>query len=590
MTVQLLESSLRDGQQTLLFSRLRERHAVRVAQLLDKCGFSVLEVFGGATFEAQLRFLAENPYERLKAMRKAASSTPIAAWSGGQSLLGHRHVADDVIETFAKVLAGCGVDWIRLYDPLNDVRNLRVPFAAAHRNKLKVEGVIVAGADSEPESVAVLAAEMGKEGADTVCLHDPLGSLSPARVNQLLKTVTSKCKLPISLSIKAQAGLAALCYHAGLENGVSRVDVCASPLGGGAAFPAAEAIIAGFSGGTYETGLSLDPLWELHSYFNEIAPLYSDIFDLVAMRADPAALRNTLPLAAMGGAVEELRKREAIDRLEDVENEIAAVREDLGSPPWMTPFPELIATQAVYNVCDGDRYATVSQPIKDYCLGLFGASPHPINASVRRLVNGREEPITCRPADLLEPAADALKRELKRDALPEDDAAVTAYAMFPAEFKALCRNETTVERLADDKVPETPPPAAAPAAQAAEPDAAEVPAEESSREMRVEVDGIAYDVKVYGTFANSVMPAGTAAAAPAKAARGDGVVTAPMQGLILKVSVVKGDAVKLGDVVAVLEAMKMQNDVLATKSGVISEVHVKEGDVVGPKDAIVSIV
>jgi pyruvate carboxylase subunit B len=323
--------------------------------------------------------------------------------------------------------------------------------------------------------------------------------------------------------------------------------------------------------------------------------VYASVVDVAALHLDSSALRGLLPPAAMGHALDELRDRDQLDRLDDVEAEASRVRAELGHPPLVTPIIEIVATQAVYNICDGDRYATVSQEVKDYCLGLYGSPPSPIDPEVRRLVNGREEPITIRPADLLEPALPTLRRELAREGVDKpDDATLVSYALFPAETLALLRAELVPERLGDEPTaePVAAPPAAdgAQAAATAEQVAPQPPAD--VRELTVEVDGQSYSVRVIGAGlggGGGGNGAGTGSAAAGTAVVREGTVVAPMQGLILKVAVKVGDKVGLGDVVAVLEAMKMQNDVTATRAGTVSEVHVKEGDVVGPRAPIIQV-
>jgi pyruvate carboxylase subunit B len=596
----LVEASLRHGQQALLLSRLRQRHAVAAARLLDACGFAGLEVFGGSTFEAQLRFLGEDPFERLAAIRQAVASTPLVATLAGQALVGHRHVADDVVDAFIAELATRGVDVLRLHDPLNDAANLERPIAAARKAKRRVEGMIVVGDSPDghapDEMVSRYAQRLVELGCDRLVLHDPLGSLGAGRAAALVEIVATATSVPVGLSITAQTGQAGLAYQAAAAAGADSVDVCVAALAGGASFPAAEAVVSGLAGTAAETGLDLGPILAVSTYLEEIAPLYAELADPVAWRYDTAALRGRLPLSAMGSALRELRERDAVDRLDDVEEELARVRTELGRPPLMSPFPEMIASQAVYNVTDGDRYATVSQEVKDYCLGLFGRPPAPIAAEVRRLVNGREEPITCRPADLLEPGLPVAERELRRESLRHDASARLLHALFPGDTVAFLRGESEVELLGDESPPppeasaETAPGGSADVAAAAEPP----PPAEEMRELRVEVDGQSYAVRVFGhgLASGGGGPSTTGAAVstgPAAAGAGAGAVTAPMQGLILKVAVKKGDAVGVGDVVAVLEAMKMQNDVVAHRAGTVSDVFVKEGDVVGPKDAILAI-
>ncbi|MEO8898911.1 MAG: pyruvate carboxylase subunit B [Candidatus Dormibacter sp.] len=596
--LELVECSLRAGQQALLLSRLRSRHAIPVARALEGCGFAALDVFGGSTFEASLRFLGEDPFERLRAIREAAPSSTLLASLGGQALTGHRQVGDDVVDAFIKVAADAGVDRFRIHDPLNDVRNVRRAVQAARKAKRQVDAAIIY-ADSprhDPDQLVALAEQLTELGADAICIHDPLGLLGVARIGDLVKRLVEATKLPVSLSLSAQTGQAEFAAYAAAIAGASSLDVALAPLAGGASVPPAEGVIAALRGTELDTGMNLDDVTAASAELEHQLSAYASVVDIPALHIDSAALRGQLPPAAMGHALEELRDRNQLDRLDDVEIEAQRVRAELGHPPLVTPIIEIVATQAVYNVCDGDRYATVSQEVKDYCLGLYGSPPYPIDAEVRRLVNGREEPITIRPADLLEPALPTLRRELKREGVDKpDDATVVSFALFPGETLALLRGEVVPERLGDEAKPE----ADADAAVSAEgTDVAVVTADGEPdaqpadvRELTVEVDGQSYSVRVHGAGVGGGggAPAGAAAAVGGAPVARDGTIVAPMQGLILKVSVKVGDKVGLGDVVAVLEAMKMQNDVTATRAGTVTEVHVKEGDVVGPRAPIVQV-
>ena len=590
--LELVETSLRYGQQALMLSRLRQRHAVRAAELLDACGFSALEVFGGATFEAQLRFLGEDPFERLRALAAAAPRTPLMATLSGQMLVAHRHLPDDVVEAFVRLAAQAGIGVFRLLDPLNDVANLATAVRAAKDAGAAVEGVVVCS-DAPIPALAAVARGLAGLGCDAICLQDPLGATGSARAAALVSAAAEAAGLPVTVRFCAQTGQAVLAYQAAHRAGATRADVAVSPLGGGASFPYAEAVIAGFADTDDATGIELEPVIRVAHFLDEIAPLYADSVDPALFRYDGSALLGLLPASAMGHGLVELRERGALDRLPDVEAEISQVRRELGNPPLVTPFPEVITTQAVYNVFEGDRYATISQEIKDYCLGFFGTSPEPIDPDVRELVNGREEPITCRPADLLEPGLPAAARDLAREGVRDDPEALVSYALFGSDFLASVRGEAMVERLADE-ADET-------SSGGADSEGAGPPDEETGtadavngdpalgvRELRVEVDGQTYDVRVFGAgpAASRGEPVPAASGAPRT---GAGTIIAPMQGLILKVTVKPGDRVQIGDVVAVLEAMKMQNDIVAHRTGTVAAVHVREGDVVGAKAPIADI-
>ncbi|MFZ0130588.1 MAG: pyruvate carboxylase subunit B [Candidatus Dormiibacterota bacterium] len=592
--LELVETSLRHGQQSLMVSRLRLRHVLPVAETLDHCGFAALDVFGGSTFEASLRFLAEDPFERLRAIRAAAPITPFLALIAGQSLVGHRQVSDDLVDAFIEASAEAGVDIFRCYDPLNDVRNLeRCSIAIAATGK-QAEGVIVHNVvpGRGLEGLGDVARRLVDAGYPTICLHDPLGVLGAAAAARAVKVIREAAGVPVAVSISAQTGMAALACHSAALAGAYRADCALSPLAGGASMPGAEALIAGFAGTEVDCGLDLERVAAAALVLEQELVHYTDVVDPLAARLDTSALRGLLPPSAMGHAIAELRERNALGRLAEVEADVVQVRAELGYPPLITPLTEIMATQAVYNVVEGDRYATISQEIKDYCLGLYGEPPEAIDPEVRRLVNGREEPITCRPADLLEPVMETTRRELVREGYAKPDlAAMVTYALFPNAYLNLVRGDAVAERLGDE-------PDVAPVAGTSEPpsevaaDPGEAQAGEPQalpvRELTVEVDGQSYAVRIIG----GIDAGGAAVAAPATPAAPavrEGTVVSPMQGLLLKVNVKVGDRVALGDVVCVLEAMKMQNDITATRTGTVTEVYVTEGVVVSPRAPLIQI-
>jgi pyruvate carboxylase subunit B len=607
--LELVETSLRHGQQTLLLSRLRRRHILPVAELLDRCGFAALDVFGGATFEACLRFLAEDPFERLRAIRQAAPDTPLLGLIRGQALVGHRQVADDVVDAFVAQAAEAGVDVFRCYDSLNDPRNLERCVVAVHRADRRAEAGIVYTESPvhNVEGFVALGNRLKQLGYDSLCVYDPAGLLGAGTASQLTARLTDETALPVTIHSAALTGQAGLAYMAAAHVGAAGVDVALSPLAGGSSLPAAEGVLNALRHTDHDPGLELESVAAAVARLEEFMPLYRGIADPAAWRLDTSVLRTQLPPSAVEHLLAELRDRDALDRLPQVQEEIPRVRAELGYPPLITPIAQIVATQAVYNVCDGDRYATISQEVKDYCLGLYGEPPGRVDPEVRRIVNGREEPITCRPADLLEPAMAGLRREMEREGIPmRSDADVVSYALFPAETAALLRREAVPELLGDEPGA-APEPADAAAADADALAAAEIeaafdptppsaPADEV-RELTVEVDGEQYQVRVVapagkfgaGGGAGATASANGVAAGGGRPAVKEGTVVAPMQGLILKVSVGVGDSVELGDVVAVLEAMKMQNDITASRAGTVTQVYVAEGTVVSPKDPILLV-
>ncbi len=610
----LVETALRQGQQTLLLSRLRTRHAVTLAAALDRCNLAALDVFGGATFEAGLRFLAEDPFARLREIKAAAPTTPLLGLLRGQALTGHRQVPDDVVDAFVRAAADAGLDIFRCYDSLNDTRNLERICAAVHAAGRRAEGAMIYSESPvhSVEGFVVLGERLAEIGYDTLCVYDPAGLLGSHTSGALVSGLRQRIGLPVTVHSAALTGQAGLAYAAAVEAGVTALDVALGPLAGGSSMEATEALLSALRDTPAQPTVDPDALRTAVEALDAILPLYRDIADPAAWRLDTSVLRTQLPPTAVEHLLGELRARDSQGLLAEVQREIPRVRAELGHPPLITPIAQIVATQAVYNVCDHDRYATISQEVKDYCLGLYGEPPGPIDPEVRRLVIGREEMITCRPADVFEPAMAATRREMEREGMPlPADTAVVMYALFPAETAALLTAGATAELLGDEApVALETADADAPPAAVAPPEAGEAGAEPSTgaepappatetRELRVEVDGQEFTVRVTaaaGTFGSG--SGGGGGRAPLAAAENGaggrpvvrvGTVTAPMQGLILKVPVKAGDTVAVGDVVAVLEAMKMQNDITATTAGTVTEVFVEVGAVVSPKDPIVQI-
>jgi pyruvate carboxylase subunit B len=604
--LELVETSLRHGQQALLLSRLRRRHILPVAELLDRCGFNAMDVFGGATYEACLRFLAEDPFERLREVKLAAPQTPLLGLLRGQALVGHRQVADDVVDAFVAVAAGAGIDVFRCYDSLNDPRNLERCVVAVHSAGKLAEGGIVYTESPvhDVEGFVTLGRRLHELNYDSLCIYDPAGLLGAGTAAQLTSRLMDETGLHVNVHSAGLTGQAGLAYMAAAHVGAASVDVALSPLAGGSSLPATEGVLNALRHTDHDPGLDLDTVATAVAKLDEFLPLYRDIADPAAWRLDTSVLRTQLPPTAVEHLYAELRDRDALDSLPRVQQEIPRVRAELGYPPLITPIAQIVATQAVYNVCDGDRYATISQEVKDYCLGLYGEPPGKVDPEVRRIVNGREEPITCRPADLLEPAMAALRREMEREGVPVRGAAdVVSYALFPAETAALLRGEAQPELLGDEPKSEPEPvavegpsAAATPERTAAAAEPAPPPPLDEVRELTVEVDGEQYQVRVTAPAGTFGMGGGNGGGTTNGVAAGggrpvirEGTVVAPMQGLILKVAVQVGDAVKMGDVVAVLEAMKMQNDITASHEGTVTEVYVSEGTVVSPKDPILLV-
>jgi pyruvate carboxylase subunit B len=600
--LRLTDTTFRDAHQSLISGRLRGEDIVRLASKMDKVGFYSLEAFGGATFETEIRLNGENPWDYLRDLKKAAPKTPIQALIRGQNLVGNRNYADDTVELFVTHAAACGVDIFRIFDPLNDLRNMEAAIAAAKKAKRKVQGALCYAISPAHnlELWCTLAKGLQKLGCDSLVVKDTSGLLSPQTSWELIAALKDVfTRGPIAVHSHCSSGMAPMAYMAAVEAGADILDTAMSPLAWGASQPATESVVAALAGGDYDTGLDLEKLMhiknELGAVTNGLSQYYS-----AADRVDADILWYQVPGLMLDEMIQSLRQHNAEGRLQETLAETKRVREELGYPPLVSPLRQMIAAQAVLNVVGGERYATVTKELKDYLQGLYGRPPIPADPVIRQLVLGREEPITIRPADLLKPQVAGARADLKKAGFPASDDNLLMYLLFPSLtlsfLKGDLAGQTTEgkQARADADEVEAAEDAATAAASPPEPAPAPAPAPAQAAEFQVDVEGEVFTVRVTGAgmAVAPLAPGAPAATAPAPAGKpvaGPGSVVAPMQGLIVKVPVKVGDEVKLGDVVAVLEAMKMQNDIVSTVAGKVKAVHVKEGEVVGPNQPLVDI-
>ena len=595
--VRLVDTTFRDAQQSLLGGYLATEEILPIAAEMDSIGFTAMEAFGGATFETQLT-IHEDPWEFLRKLNKATPNTPIQSLIRGQNLVSKRNFADDVVELFIRHAAKNGVDVFRVFDPLNDLRNMEASIAAALKAKKRVQGALCY-AISPAHNIELwgsLAKGLVNLGCHEVVIKDTSGLLSPQATWELVTALKHVVKVPIDVHSHCSSGMAPMAYMAAVEAGAEVLDVAMSPLAWGASQPAAESVVAALEGGEYDTGLDLGHMWDAQRDVEELKRRHIEHLSPVADRIDASILRYHMPGLMMDDVYRQLEARDATDRLNEVLDEANHVRRHIGYPPLVAPIRQMIATQAVYNVLGGERYATVTQELKDYLQGLYGRPPAPVDPELRRLVIGREEPITIRPADLLEPQVEAARLQVRKMGFEPTDDMVLIHLMFPNLAPGYARGPEP--RRSDGHKParvetapaQPPPPAPAPEP---EPVAVAAPSSAQSAEFDVEVEGEVFKVRVSGAGLSVVAGAPASApagnAAPAAPKVGEGTVLAPMQGLIVKIPVKSGDDVKLGDVVAVLEAMKMQNDIVSTVAGKVSEVYVKEGEVVTPNQPLLNI-
>jgi pyruvate carboxylase subunit B len=600
--LELTDTTFRDGNQSLLGGYMLPHEILPIAAHMEGIGFHSIEAFGGATFETYLR-LGEDPWEYLRGLNKAVPKTPIQALIRGQNLVGQRNYADDTVELFVRHAAACGVDVFRVFDPLNDLRNMEAAIGAAKAAGKRVQGAL-SYAISPPHTLELwtsLAKGLAELGCDEVVVKDTSGLLSPQVTWELVTALREAGGLPVVVHSHCTSGMAPMAYMAAIEAGAAVVDTAMSPLAWGASQPGTESVVAALAGGDYATGLDMDRLAEVTDLLEPVKRNHVEHMSSFVDRVDSAVLRYQMPGFMLEDIQRQLATHGAADRFGEVLKEVTRVRADLGEPPLVAPVRQMIASQAVFNVLGKERYETVTQELKDYLQGLYGRPPKPADAEVRRLVLGREEPITIRPADLLEPQVREARAQLKKQGIEPSDGNVLNYLLFPAlAIKLWSGAQEKKDAKSKEKAAASngagsttsPSPSASgggtspPSGEESPPPPEAVP-QVTTAEFEVEVEGEVFKVRVSGA-GMSVMAGGgaaTAAAAPPK----DGAVLAPMQGLIVKLPVKKGDQVKLGDVVAVLEAMKMQNDIVTTVAGSVVDVYVKEGDVVGPNQAILAI-
>src|SRR5512137_19163 len=564
--VKLTDTVFRDAHQSLLATRMRTRDMLPIAEKMDQVGFFSLEVWGGATFDTCIRYLNEDPWERLRALKKAMPNTPMQMLLRGQNLVGYRHYADDVVDRFVQKAATNGVDIFRIFDAMNDIRNMERSIRAAKKMDKHVQGGIsytISPVHSN-ELFAQFAVRLAELGCDSICIKDMAGLITPQNAHDLIRALKKEVNLPVNLHTHCTSGMAQMSYFHACQAGVDILDTAISPLSGGSSQPATESLVASLQGTPYDTGLDLELLTEIKRYFEKIVEIYAPVFNPISARLDTNVLVYQVPGGMLSNLVSQLIEQKALDKYDEVLAEIPKVRKDLGYPPLVTPTSQIVGTQAVLNVITGDRYKMVPKEVKDYVKGLYGKSPAMIDPKVRLKVLCDEEPITSRPADLLPPEYENAKKAVDALKLAKQEEDYLTYALYPQVALKLLQGAAVEEQLVKKS----------PAATVSAPINAEPMA------LNVEIDGESYLVKV--------APAGMTIEEAKPKAPKDGV-TVPMQGVIIRYKIKKGDRVAEGDVVAVLEAMKMEQNILANKSGTVKEIFINAGTTVTPGDVLMTI-
>jgi pyruvate carboxylase subunit B len=605
--VHVTEVVLRDAHQSLLATRMRTEDMLPICEKLDKVGYWSLEAWGGATFDSCLRFLKEDPWERLRKLKQALPKTPIQMLLRGQNLLGYRHYSDDVVEAFVKKSAECGVDVFRIFDAMNDMRNIAVSVKAVLKAGKHAQGAIcyTTSPVHTTEHFVEMARAMEKMGCQSIAIKDMAGLITPARTVEIFSALSKAVKVPLAFHSHTTVGMANISMYLAVENGARHVDTAISSLSWGTSHSPTETMVVAFQDTPHDTGLKLELLQEIGFYFREIRKKYHQ-FESEYAEIDTRVMVNQVPGGMISNLSNQLKEQGALNRMNEVLAEIPRVREDLGYPPLVTPTSQIVGTQAVLNVLTGKRYKSITNEVKLYLQGRYGKAPGKINETVRNMAIGNDEVITCRPADKLKPEMHRLREEVGELAKSEED--VLTYAMFP-EIGRKFLEERAAGMLKPEEL-KPPVSAAAPGLPAFAPTDFNVTMHgetyhirvtgvghksEEQRPFFVAVDGVPEQILIE-TLVETV-PTEAGVVDSRRASRGskrpkaskEGHVTSSMPGTIVDILVKAGAKVKAGDPVLVIEAMKMENEVPAPVAGTIKAVNVAKGDSVNPDEALVEI-
>lgn len=568
MQIQITDLTLRDAHQSLIATRMRTRDMLPIAEELDKVGFFSLEVWGGATFDACIRYLNEDPWERLRALRDKIKNTRLQMLLRGQNLVGYRHYSDDILREFIRLTVKNGMDVFRIFDALNDLRNMELSIKVAKEYGAHVQGSIcyTISPVHTTEKFVEMAESLEQMGCDSLCIKDMAGLISPAAASELVKAIKQKVSIPLDLHSHTSSGMAPISHYAAAEAGVDILDTAFSPFGWGTSHPPTESMVASFKDTPYDTGMDLELLYEIGEYFAALVGKYRTLFTAEATRPSVNVLLHQIPGGMLSNLVSQLREQNALDKFGDVIEEIPRVRADLGYPPLVTPTSQIVGIQAVLNMLAGERYKQVTQEVKNYLLGHYGRPPGEINEEVRRQVIGDESPIGVRPADLLQPELEKMRDEGHKLGIIHQEEDVVTYTLYPQVAVKFLRGELKEEVIASS--------AEAGTARSSVPDL--------PMEFSVDVDGEVFNVKIASVLGKTIEVEKPKSIEELP----QGAVVSPMQGMILAVKVKVGDKVEKDDVVAMIEAMKMQNEIHAPNSGVVREVLVYESEIVNSGDVL----
>lgn len=630
--VKICDTTLRDGHQSLLATRMRTEDMQYVAEDIEKCGFHAVEVWGGATFDVPHRFLGEDPWERPRILKRLMPKTPFQMLLRGQNIVAYRNHPDDLVDAFVEQAAEVGIDIFRVFDAVNDERNIERAGKAVKKVGKHFQGTIcysltqprMGGPVYNIDYFVNKAKAQRDMGADSICIKDQAGLISPYDAYDLIKALKESLDIPVELHTHYTSGQGSMSYLKAIEAGVDIIDTAVSPFALRTSQPAIEPIVVALYGTERDTGLDVARILDVAHKLEEIAPKYRDFLDTSSMSViDAGVLVHQIPGGMWSNLVSQLKQADALDKLDEVRAETAKTRAEMGYPPLVTPTSQLVGVQAVQNVLAG-RYNMIARETKDYCYGLYGKSPAPIDTELqKKCLKGYErgeKPITGRAADELEPELEKAKEESKEFARNIQD--VILYAMFPTTGARYLKYKYGIDKTIPDdwKPPRAPKTleeakaeealvARAKAGQLTEKTTKEAPAKGPSlRTFNVFVDGDYYEVEVEAVGgaptmrtsapvrqATSSEAAGQSAPAspkreeaPAPSVAGEKVV-APMPGMVIKYEVKVGDKVNAGDPVVILEAMKMQNTIASPVAGTVASLNVQPGANVA-RDAVLAVI
>ena len=586
----LTELVLRDAHQSLLATRLRLEDMLPIAAQLDKIGYWSVESWGGATFDACIRYLGEDPWYRIRELKKAMPNTRQQMLLRGQNLLGYRHYADDVVEKFVERAHANGVDVFRIFDAMNDIRNLQTAVQAAIKVGAHAQGTI--SYTVSPVHTIDMWVDMARQledmGCHSICIKDMAGLLKPYECEELVTRIKEATGTPLALHCHATTGLSTATYQKAVDAGIDMLDTAISPMSMTYGHSATETLVAITEGTERDTGLNMEQLAEVATYFRDIRKKYAQ-FEGSLKGVDARILLAQVPGGMLTNMESQLKEQGALDKLDAVLKEIPLVREDLGFLPLVTPTSQIVGTQAVLNVLTGERYKTITKETAGVLKGEYGATPALVNAELQKRILAGDEAIVCRPADLLQPELEKLSAALESLAKTEhirlaeqttDD--VLTYALFPQVGLKFLKNRDN------------------PAAFEPAPDSVEAePAPQANKVVKVtgngpasysvRVDGKVYEVEVAPSGdLTSVKPVVSENIPGSASVTGSATLNAPLAGNIWKIVAKAGASVKRGDVVIIMEAMKMETEVRAVADGTIAQIHVAAGDAVSTGDVLIS--